>query len=86
MGSGEPIQSVNPATGELNCLTSTPSQKEIDITVAAAQRAFSDSSWREMLPHVRATFLHKISFSLLEREDSLARMGKHSDIRRGHAQ
>jgi betaine-aldehyde dehydrogenase len=58
---GEVIESVNPATGEVNYEVSAATHREVDAAVESASRAAEDSGWRDMLPHLRARLLHKLA-------------------------
>lgn len=71
-GKGEPIISVNPADGSVNGRVSAASMEDLDCAVAAAQRAFDESGWKELLPHQRAEKLYRVSQLLDERVDAIA--------------
>jgi betaine-aldehyde dehydrogenase len=73
-GSGEPLDSVNPADGEVNARVSTASQGDIDAAVAAAQAGLQASAWPMRLPHLRADQLHRIGQRLLERAEALGEL------------
>ena len=55
------IESINPATGQLNCRISTANAAQVDQAVAVASAAAAQPAWRDMLPHVRAQILGRIS-------------------------
>ena len=71
-GSGEPLASIDPATGALNASLSTASAADIDRAVQTARNALDTSGWAELLPHRRADHLHAIARLLNERVDPLA--------------
>ena len=71
-GSGEPLLSTDPATGETNATLSTASPADIDRAVKSARDALAKSGWAELLPHRRADHLHAISRLLNERTETLA--------------
>jgi betaine-aldehyde dehydrogenase len=71
-GTGDPIESINPATGEMNAAFAGASPDDVDEAVEAGSRAARDARWAGLLPHERATVLHRISTSILERADRIA--------------
>jgi acyl-CoA reductase-like NAD-dependent aldehyde dehydrogenase len=73
-GSGEPLTTVNPATGETNATIASASRQEIELAVAVARDAQSDESWAALLPPQRADCLHAISRLIVERAEPLARL------------
>lgn len=66
------FNSVNPATGEINFGITLATEKHVDMAVASAKAAAAKSEWRNMLPHLRAKILGRISDIMLERSDELA--------------
>ncbi|SHH05939.1 aldehyde dehydrogenase [Pollutimonas bauzanensis] len=70
----ESFDSVNPATGELNYRVSMATALHVDAAVASAKKAAALSSWKDMLPHVRAQILMRIAALIVERGDELARL------------
>ena len=71
-GSGATFTSQNPATGEINYQVCDASAQDVDLTVGNAQRAASEPSWRQMLPHVRGRLLSKLADVIETRADELA--------------
>lgn len=71
-GRGEPILSVNPANGEVNARISTASTDDLALAVSTAERAYTNSGWKELLPHQRADKLHMAADLLQERADAIA--------------
>jgi betaine-aldehyde dehydrogenase len=64
-GAGEPLVSVNPATGAINHAVCAAGAAEVDLAVHAAARAAARPDWRDLQPHQRAAFLHRISELIL---------------------
>jgi acyl-CoA reductase-like NAD-dependent aldehyde dehydrogenase len=59
-GSGEPIESFNPADGSLVATVAGASADDVDEAVRAGAEAMRDPSWRGMAHHTRAALLHEI--------------------------
>ncbi len=68
------IDSVNPATGRINRRVTAASAAQVDTAVAAARDAASARGWRDMLPHVRAQILGRISDGIRAHADELAHL------------
>ena len=68
------IESINPATGQLNCRISTANATQVDQAVAVASAAAAQPAWRDMLPHVRAQILGRISDGIRAHTDALAHL------------
>lgn len=62
---------VNPATEEVICSVSEATEKDVDIAVAAARKAF-DGVWREMTPGQRGQCLLKLADLVDKHHDILA--------------
>ncbi len=73
-GAGEPLPSVNPATGDTNHEVGTADRAQVDRAVSAAARAAADPAWREALPHQRAAILHAIGDRLEADAERFARL------------
>lgn len=73
-GSGEPLISVNPATGESNATFATASEADVDHAVNVAHASLQSSGWADMQPHRRADHLHAIARLLLDRVEPLAQI------------
>jgi betaine-aldehyde dehydrogenase len=73
-GEGEPLKSIDPATGDDNATLSTASADDIDRAVKSARQALDESGWADMLPHRRADHLHAIARLLNERAEPLGRL------------
>jgi betaine-aldehyde dehydrogenase len=58
--SDQTIQSVNPATGQVDHEVFAARPRHVDEAVTVAARAAADTTWRSMLPHARARILYRI--------------------------
>lgn len=66
-GAGEPLDTVDPATGRVLATVGSPSAEEVSEAAEAAARAAAEPAWRDLLPHERARLLHRIG-DLVERD------------------
>jgi len=78
-GSGAPLTTVDPASGETNASFPTAAAAEVDLAVAVAVQAQRQAAWSALLPHQRADHLHAVSRLLLERTEPLARLVMHEN-------
>ncbi|KAI1644138.1 aldehyde dehydrogenase [Daldinia loculata] len=62
---------INPSTEELICSVSEATEKDVDIAVAAARKAFN-GSWRKTSPQQRGIYLLKLADILEKNADLLA--------------
>ncbi|MFS0691562.1 aldehyde dehydrogenase family protein [Streptomyces nitrosporeus] len=60
-GAGEPLDTVDPATGRVLATVRTASVEEVAEAAEAAAFAMADPAWRDLLPHERARLLHRIA-------------------------
>jgi acyl-CoA reductase-like NAD-dependent aldehyde dehydrogenase len=60
-GAGDPLETVDPATGEVLAALRAASVAEVDEAARAGARAAADPAWRELLPHRRARLLYRIA-------------------------
>ncbi|MFB7391594.1 aldehyde dehydrogenase [Streptomyces sp. NPDC056191] len=60
-GAGEPLDTVDPATGRVLATVHSASAAEVGEAAEAAARAAADPAWRDLLPHERARLLHRIA-------------------------
>jgi betaine-aldehyde dehydrogenase len=67
---GEPLISINPATGDVNHAICAAGPDDVDRAVQAAARAAAKPDWRGLLPHQRAAILHRIG-ELMQRDAEL---------------
>ncbi len=70
-GTGEPLKTINPATGEVLAEVSTASTADVDRAVKAARRAY-DKVWGRMPGTERAKYLFRIARQIAERARELA--------------
>ncbi|GGZ84213.1 aldehyde dehydrogenase [Ignatzschineria indica] len=74
LGRGEPSKSFFPADMSLNAEFSTASLEDVEEAIVAADRAWREPSWRDLLPTERARILFKFA-DILERDrDELAQL------------
>lgn len=69
-----PLESVNPATGQLNHRVAAAGASEVEAAVAAATSAARAPAWRNLLPPQRAALLHRIGELMLRDADLFARL------------
>ena len=60
-GRGPTIRSVNPADGSVIAEFSGATVQDVDDAVARGKRAMLDAPWRDLKPHVRASYLYRIA-------------------------
>ncbi|HEX7661660.1 MAG TPA: aldehyde dehydrogenase family protein [Pseudonocardiaceae bacterium] len=70
-GGGEPLKTINPATGEALAEVATASTADVDRAVRAAHRAF-ERSWGKMPGAERAKHIFRIARLIAERSSELA--------------
>ncbi|MET7789098.1 aldehyde dehydrogenase [Streptomyces sp900116325] len=66
-GRGAPIETVDPATGQVIATVHAASLDDVEDAVTGAVHAAHDPAWRELPAHLRARLLHRIA-DLVERE------------------
>ncbi|HWU11859.1 MAG TPA: aldehyde dehydrogenase family protein [Streptomyces sp.] len=59
-GAGEPVDTVDPATGRLLATVHSASADEVAEAAEAAAKAVADPAWRDLPAHDRARLLHRI--------------------------
>ena len=59
--SGQSIDVINPATGQVIAKVAAASAADVDKAVMAARRAFDDGPWGQMPPSERSRLLHKLA-------------------------
>ena len=72
--SGKTFDVINPATNETYMTTASGDKDDVDLAVAAAQRAFDEGSWSRALNRDRSRVLHKIADIIESRDDRLAEL------------
>ena len=70
----EYFESTNPATLEVLYTAARGTSADIDVAVAAADRAFTDARWRDLSPTRRGHLLRRLGDLIAENADALARM------------
>ncbi|MFJ9815276.1 aldehyde dehydrogenase family protein [Streptomyces sp. NPDC101151] len=60
-GAGDPVETVDPATGQVLATLCGASPEEVAEAAEASARAAADPAWRDLLPHQRARLLHRIA-------------------------
>lgn len=68
---GRTFETINPSTEEVICSVAEASEKDVDIAVAAARKAF-DGPWRRETPENRGKLLHKLADLFEKNLDLLA--------------
>ncbi|WP_299534293.1 aldehyde dehydrogenase family protein [uncultured Streptomyces sp.] len=71
-GAGEPVDTVDPATGRVLATVHCASVAEVDEAAKAAAAAVADPAWRDLLPHERARVLHRIAELTEQAADELS--------------
>ncbi|MFD8641368.1 aldehyde dehydrogenase [Streptomyces zaomyceticus] len=71
-GAGEPLDTVDPATGRVLATVHSASPAEVAEAAEAAARAVADPAWRDLLPHERARLLGRIAELIEEAAPELA--------------
>ncbi|MFJ2931621.1 aldehyde dehydrogenase [Streptomyces sp. NPDC087219] len=71
-GAGEPLDTVDPATGRVLATVHSASAAEVGEAAEAAARAVADPAWRDLLAHERARLLHRIAELTEEAAPALA--------------
>ncbi|MFB6777305.1 aldehyde dehydrogenase [Streptomyces sp. NPDC056352] len=71
-GAGEPVDTVDPATGRIVATVHSASADEVAEAAEAAAKAAADPAWRDLLPHERARLLHRIAELTEEAADDLS--------------
>lgn len=73
-GRGADITSVFPADGSVNRVIAGASTHDLDDAIAAAVSAQCHPSWRNLKPHERATYLHRISQGITDNIERIAQV------------
>jgi betaine-aldehyde dehydrogenase len=73
-GTVPPLESINPATGQLNHRVAAAGADEVNDAVAVATEASRHKAWRQMLPPQRAALLHRIGELMLRDSERFARL------------
>lgn len=70
--SGETFETINPATGEALCNVASGDEKDVNVAVDAAYRAFEN--WAAMMPAQRERLLHRFADLMEAHKDELAQL------------
>jgi len=60
-GGGAEIESINPFDGSVNRTFTGASSDDVDEAATRGHAAMDDPAWRDLLPHQRARYLHRIA-------------------------
>ncbi|PCI53971.1 MAG: aldehyde dehydrogenase [Alphaproteobacteria bacterium] len=71
-GTGPLITSSNPATGNIVAEFNGASVADVNQAVARGKLAMNDPAWRDLKPHQRADYLHRIANGLSENIEKIA--------------
>ncbi|GAA2632508.1 aldehyde dehydrogenase [Actinomadura fulvescens] len=71
-GTGEPLETRSPATGEVLAVLRGAGAADVDEAVRAGAVAAADPGWRDLLPHERARHLVRIADLIAEHAGDLA--------------
>ncbi len=72
IGTGEMIESIDPATGRVFATLHSATADTVDIAVRDGLSAATTSGWATMLPHERARVLHRIGNAIDDARDRIA--------------
>lgn len=73
-GSADVITIVNPATEEVTGAVPSMIERDVEVAVAAARRAFDDGGWPLLRPAERAAALDRLAAALEARAEDTARL------------
>ncbi len=76
-GTGEVTVDRNPADGAVNREFATAGVDDVDEAVAAGVAAAADPAWRDLLPHERARYLHRIADGIEANVERISPDGRH---------
>ncbi|MER7011600.1 aldehyde dehydrogenase [Saccharopolyspora sp. NPDC000359] len=71
-GRGAPLESIDPASGEVVAKLTAASPEDVDEAARAGAIAAAEPSWRDLLPHERARYLTRIGDLVDQHADELA--------------
>ena len=72
--SGETYQPVNPANEELLAAVGKGDERDIDLAVAAARKAFDEGPWPKMSPHERGRIVWRLGELVQQNLDEMAKL------------
>ncbi|MBA3309071.1 MAG: aldehyde dehydrogenase [Nocardioidaceae bacterium] len=71
-GTGAELESINPFDGSLNRTFAGASPDDVDEAVTRGREAMDEPAWRDLLPHERARYLHRVADHIEDRVDRIA--------------
>jgi len=72
--SGETYQPINPANEEPVATVAKGDERDVDLAIAAARKAFDQGPWPRMSPHERGRIVWKLGELIQEHLDEMARL------------
>src|SRR5436189_241784 len=72
--SGETYQTINPATEEPSATVAKGDERDVDLAVAAARRAFDDGPWPRMTAAERGRIVWRLGDLITQHLDEMARL------------
>ncbi|MDT0442197.1 aldehyde dehydrogenase family protein [Streptomyces johnsoniae] len=69
---GRTFETLDPATGQVLARAAEAGERDVDLAVAAARRAFEDPSWADLTPYRRSRVLLQIADVVEEHAEELA--------------
>src|SRR3989442_12403900 len=72
--SGETYQTINPATEEPSATVARGDERDIDLAVAAARKAFDGGPWPRMTAAERGRIVWKLGDLIMQNLDEMARL------------
>ncbi|ONK10542.1 aldehyde dehydrogenase family protein [Streptomyces sp. MP131-18] len=69
---GRTFETLDPATGQVLARAAAAGERDVDLAVAAARRAFEDPSWADLTPYLRSRVLLQIADVVEEHAEELA--------------
>ncbi|MBD0322458.1 MAG: aldehyde dehydrogenase family protein [Aldersonia sp.] len=77
-GSGAETTVIDPATGKALQMVSAATVDDVDTAVTQGAAAAADPAWRDLLPHQRARYLHRIADAIEREAERLASLQSHN--------
>ena len=72
--SGETYQPINPASEEPLTPVAKGDERDVDLAVAAARKAFDEGPWPRMSPHERGRIVWRLGDLIQQHLDEMARL------------
>jgi len=77
-GGGAATKVVDPATGKVLQEISAATADDVETAVTLGAAAAADPAWRDLLPHQRARYLHRIADGIERETERLAQLQSHN--------